>query len=62
LAKIPPKNAMCHDLKPLKIDNENPLSIFETKISPKKFICHMSLCKLLIFMIIYRCHTIVYGW
>jgi hypothetical protein len=34
--------AMCHNFKPLKIDDEDPLSIFETKFSkPFSFgTCH----------------------
>ncbi len=42
---------MCHDLKPSKIDDDDPLFIFKTKISQTFFICYMSLCKLLIFMV-----------
>jgi hypothetical protein len=51
---------MCHDLKPFKIDDDDPLFIFKTTISQTFFIYHMSLCKLLIFMVTYGWHTI--GW
>ncbi len=51
---------MCHDLKPSKIDDDDPLFIFKTKFFQTFFICHMSLYKLLIFMVIYGWHTI--GW
>jgi len=52
--------ATCHNLKKFKINNENPLSNFKTKFSQTFFICHMSLCKFVIFMVIYKWHTIVY--
>jgi hypothetical protein len=48
---------VCHNLQPYKIDNEDPLFIFETFVFETFFICHMSLCKLLIFMVIYEWHT-----
>jgi hypothetical protein len=54
--------AMFHNLKPLKINDEDPPSICKTKVFQTFFICDMSLCKLLIFMVIYKWHTIVYRW
>jgi hypothetical protein len=51
---------MCHNLKPSKINDEDPLSIFFKK--SQTFFCHMPVYKLLIFMVIYKWHTIVYGW
>jgi len=51
---------MCHDLKPSRIDDDDPLFIFKIESFQTFFICHMSLCKLLIFMEIYGWHTI--GW
>ncbi len=53
---------MCHNLKPLKINDENPPSISKTNIFQTFFICHMSLCKLLTFVVIYKWHIIIYGW
>jgi hypothetical protein len=50
--------AMCHNLKPFKLDDENSLFIFLIFF----FNCHVSLCKLLIFMVICRWYTIIYGW
>ncbi len=45
---------MCNNLKPLKIDDEDPPSILKQKIKKNLFICHMLLCKLLIFTVIYE--------
>jgi hypothetical protein len=52
---------MCHNVKPSKINDEDPLSIFSKKIQIF-IICHMPLCKLLIFMVVYKWHTIIYRW
>jgi hypothetical protein len=49
---------MSHNLKPLKIDDEDAPFIFKTKFLKTFFICHMSLCNLLIFMLIYRWHQL----
>jgi hypothetical protein len=54
--------AMCRNLKPFKLDNGDPSSIFKTKNLKRFFNYHMSLRKLLIFMVIYGWHIIVYGW
>jgi hypothetical protein len=54
--------AMCHNLKPFKLNVDNPVSILKTFFFQTFFICHVSLCKLLIFMAIYGLHTIVYKW
>ncbi len=45
--------AMCHNLKPIKLNDDDPLSILKTIFFQTFFICDMSLCKLLIFMVIY---------
>ncbi len=55
---------MCHNLKPFTLDDEDPLSIIlKTFFLETFFICHMmSLYKLLIFMVIYTWHIIIYRW
>ncbi len=52
--------AMCHNLKPFKLDDKDPSSIFKT--IKKNLFQFPHVWKLLIFMVIYRWHIIVYGW